>query len=130
MLAGANWKPVADTGGNRSLVGIDDGVGKAAGARHDRHAAIAQAVKLGEAARLEARRDDDRVATALHQMRQAFIVADDDADAAAMAGGTGEQSTFQRMIAGPQNGQPRAHAGQRIERRRRGYPCPFARSGG
>ena len=75
-LSGANWKPVATPAADRRLVGVDHRVGKAAGARHHRHAAIAQAVELGQPAGLEARRDDDGVAAALHQVRQRLVIAD------------------------------------------------------
>ena len=65
--------PVATPAETRGVVGVDDRVGKAADARHHRHAAIAQAIELGQAAGLEARRHQDRVGAALEQMRQRLV---------------------------------------------------------
>jgi hypothetical protein len=76
---------------------------------NDRHAAVAQAVKLGETAGFESRRDDDGVAAGLHQMRHRLVVTNRDADAAGMAGGGGEQRTFEGRIAGAQDGELAAH---------------------
>ena len=74
-------------GVQRGDVGVDHRVGEAAGAGDDRHAAVAQAVELGEAAGLEARGDEDGVAAGLHQVGERLVVADDDADAAGELGG-------------------------------------------
>ncbi len=76
---------------------------EAAGARDDRHAAVAQAIELRQAAGLEARRDDDGVAAGLHEVRHRLVIADGDADAAGMAGGGGQQRAFERRIAGTEN---------------------------
>ena len=78
-----------EAGGNagieRRVIGIDHRIGKTAGARHHGHAAIAQAIELGQAAGLEARRHQDGVCARLQQMREALVIADDDADAALVA---------------------------------------------
>ena len=84
---GANWKPVAAPASSAAIVGVDHRVGEAADAGDDRHAAVAQAVELGQAAGLEARRDQDGVAAGLHQVRQRLVVADDGADPAGELGG-------------------------------------------
>ena len=74
-------------GVQRGDVGVDHGVGEAAGAGDDRDAAVAQAVELGQAAGLEARGDDDGVAAGLHQVGERLVVAEDGADAAGVLGG-------------------------------------------
>ena len=104
-----------DACGNRRLIGVDHRVGEPAGAGDDRHAAIAQAVELGQPAWLEARRDEDRVGAALHGVRQALVIADDDADAAAMARRAGKQRAFQRMVAGAEHGKLGAGRDQSVE---------------
>src|SRR3546814_10032660 len=52
--------------------------------RHNRHASIAEAVKLGQAARFEAGGDQYGVAARLHQMRQRLVIADPRPNPAAM----------------------------------------------
>ena len=61
---GANWMPVATPRRQRHLVGIDDRVRQPADARDDGHGAVAQRAELRQAARLEARRHEQRVAPA------------------------------------------------------------------
>ena len=72
----------------------------------DRHAAVAQAVELGQAAGLEARRDQDGVAAALHGVRQRLVVADDDADPARVLGGEGEEGGLEPGVAAAEHGEP------------------------
>ena len=67
---------------DRRLVGVDDRVGQPADAADQRHAAIAQAVKLGQPARLEARRHQHHVGAALDQMAQLLVIAGDEPDLA------------------------------------------------
>src|SRR5262245_64108491 len=52
------------------FIGIDDGIGEAAGVSRNRDRAVAQTVELGKAAGLEARRDEDGIATADEKMGQ------------------------------------------------------------
>ena len=121
-LAGRELEAGRDARPDRRLVGVDHRIGEPAGACDDRHAAIAQAVELGQPARLEARRDEDRVAAALHGVRQALVIADDHADPAAMAGRAGKQRALQRMVAGAEHrklgagrDQPIADGGQYVD---------------
>lgn len=58
----------------RRLIGVDDGIGEAAGAGHDGNAAIAQAVELCKAAGFETRWNEDRIGTCLHEMRKRFVI--------------------------------------------------------
>ncbi len=83
-------EPGRDTCRDGSLVCVDHRIRQSTGSGDDRHAAIAQTVELGQPAGFEARWDEDRVGAALHQMRQRLIIADHDADAAAMARGGGQ----------------------------------------
>ena len=54
-------------------------VGQPAGVAHQRQSAVFQAIKLSEAARLEAAGDNNHIAAANQPVRQGFIVADMDA---------------------------------------------------
>ena len=101
----------------RRLIGIDDRVGKAADARDDRHAAIAQAVELGQPAGLEARRDEDRIGAALEEMRERLVIADDDADAARMPRGRGGEAALRaRASPEPSRASRPPEATMRVER--------------
>jgi hypothetical protein len=62
--------------GEGCLVAIDHRVGQSAGIAHDRRRAVAQAVHLVQAARLEARGHQENVRAGLDQMRQAVVEAD------------------------------------------------------
>ncbi|NJO38469.1 MAG: hypothetical protein HC871_13760, partial [Rhizobiales bacterium] len=75
-------KAGGDPVGERRLVGVDHRVGKAADPRHDRHAAIAQTVELGEAAGLEAGRDQDGVGARLELVGERLVIAEHGADPA------------------------------------------------
>ena len=86
----------ADAGGERHLVGVDHRVAQPADMRDDRQRAVAQGAELRQAARLEARRHQQRVAAALDQMRQRLVVADLRADIVRVGGGGGTQTRFQR----------------------------------
>ncbi len=54
-----------------------DRIDQPAGGAHDRHGAVAQAVHLVQAARLEARRHQEHVGAAFDEVREAFVEADD-----------------------------------------------------
>ena len=68
-------KAGADAGGKRHLVGVDHRVAQPADMRDNRQRAVAHGAELRQAARLEARRHQQRIAAALDQMRQAFVIA-------------------------------------------------------
>jgi len=59
---------------------IDDRVGKPADPAHQRQSPVTQRVELGQAARLEARRDEDDIGAGIDQVRQTFIIADRNPD--------------------------------------------------
>ena len=99
-----------DAGVQRRDVGVDHRVGEAAGAGDDRHAAVAQAVELGQAAGLEARRDEDGVAAALHRVRERLVVADDDADPAGILGGERQEGRLEPGVAAAEHREPVAGA--------------------
>ena len=90
-----------DAGVERGVVGVDDRVGKAADPRDHRHAAVAQAVELGQPAGLEARGHENGVGAALQQVRQRLVIAGDDADPAAMARGGGMERALERRSPEP-----------------------------
>ena len=138
-VAGANCDAGGDARLERRLVGVDHRVGEAAGARDDRHAAVAQAVELGQPAGLEARRDQDRVAAALHQVRQRLVIAD-----ARRRPGRGcraarrQQAAFERRrrpsrappAAPPMRDQLVEHADQQVHALLPGQPADHARTAG
>src|SRR5262245_56716615 len=75
--------------------------------RHHGYATVAQPIELGEPARLEARRDENRIGSALQQMRETLVIADDDADAARIPRGGGGKIGFEWRFARPEQGQAR-----------------------
>ncbi len=91
------------------MIGIDHGIVQATIARHHRYAAISQRIKLGEAARLEARRNDDGVTTGLHEVRERLVIADRHADPVRMTGGRCHQRAFQTDFARAQHYEATAH---------------------
>ena len=108
-------KPGADPRGQRHLVGVDDRVGEAADAGHDGDRAIAHRAELGQPARLEPRRDHERVGARLDLMRDALVVADDDADPSRLGGGGGAKAFLERRVARRQQHKLRADARQDVE---------------
>ena len=88
-----------DAGIGGGKVGVDHRVGQPAGARHHRHAAIGEAIELGQAARLEAAGHENRISARLHPVRQRLVIADAHGDAARMARGGAVEAGFQRRIA-------------------------------
>ncbi len=123
-----------EAGGNASLqccvIGIDHRVIEAAGARDDRNAAIAQAIKLGEAAGLEARWHENGIRTRLHEVRQCLVVTDDHPDAPWVAHRRLEDRVLDCRLAGSQQRKPRTRCHQRVEARREDVhallPCEAA----
>ena len=120
-----------DAGGERHLVGVDHRVGQAADAGDDRHAAVAQAVELGQAAGLEARRHEDRVAAALDQVRQRLVVADD----ARRRGRDGAAAAARKPASSAASPEPSSASCAPRAEQRRAAPraagrCPSARSAG
>jgi hypothetical protein len=87
------------------LVGVDHRVGQPAHARHHRHATIAQAVELGQAAGFEARRHGDRVGAALHEVRERLVVAVDAADLPGVIAHGGPEAGLDLGIAAAEHGQ-------------------------
>ena len=95
-VGGPKTMPVATPSPGCGLVGVDHRVGQAADPGHDRDRAVAQAVELGQAAGLEARRHEDGVAAALQQVRERLVVAEHAADPAGMGHGRGAEARLQR----------------------------------
>ena len=85
--------------------------------RDNRDATIAQAIELGQAARLEARRDQNSVGAALQKMRQLLVIPDDRAEAALMPVGSGDEFLFDRPLAGSKQRQAGARSNERINTR-------------
>src|SRR5690606_36550646 len=106
-VAAVRWK--LQSGGNpgrdRSLVGVDERIRKPPGARHDGHAAVAQPIELRQSTWLEPRGNKDCIASALHQMRQSLVIADDHAIPAPVPRGGSKQRALQSRIAGAENSQ-------------------------
>ena len=91
----------------------------------DRHAAIAQAVKLRQAAGFEARGDEDGVGAALQQVRQSLVIADARADPPGVARRGGGECRFQGGVAGSQHGQPAARGHELGRPRSASRSMPF-----
>ena len=77
---------------------------EAAGARHDRHAAVGEAIELGQPARLETRWHDNGIAAALHAVRQCLVIAEPQADPPGMPRGSG--SINSNRIGGAHSAEP------------------------
>src|SRR6185437_14558601 len=71
---------------NRRFIGIDHGIFETTDARHDGDRTIPERTKLREAARLEARGNDKRIAAGLDQMGERLVVSDHDADPSGIGG--------------------------------------------
>ena len=79
---------------------VDHRVGQAADPPHDRHRAVAQAVELGQAARLEARGHEDRVGAGNQAVREGFVVADAHSDRTRIRLRHCSERGFERRLAG------------------------------
>ena len=115
-----DWQEL-EAGGDAAVeggeIGVDHGVGEAADPRDQRHAAIAEAVELGQATGLETRRNQHRIRPALEEMRQRLAVAGDDADAAGMAGRGGAEHGLDRRFARTEHGEAGAAGDQAVDAR-------------
>ena len=98
-VTGANWMPVpAPAASAISLASMTVSARPPTRATIG-NGAVAQRAKLREAAGLEARRHEQRVGAALHEMRERLVVADDRADAPRMARGGRDEAVFERLVA-------------------------------
>ena len=83
---------------------INHRVVQPAGGAHDRHRAVTQAVKLVQAARLEAGRHHKKIAAGLDAVRQAGVVADLHGDLFRVAPGQAAHRLLEQRIAAAQPG--------------------------
>ncbi len=97
-------------------VGVDHRIGQTAGARHNRQRAIAQTIELGQPARFEARGNKDGIRTALHEVRQALVIADHAAHRVGIGARGGLEARLQIAIAGAQHHQLGTAPHQRRDR--------------
>ena len=70
---------------------------------------------MGQAARLEAGRNEYRVGSGLEKVGERFVVTGDDPDAAAMTRRRRPEQALQRRVAGTQNHQPRTFGNQPVD---------------
>ena len=96
-------------------IGVDHRIGQAAGARHHRHAAIGETVKLRQAARFEPAGHQDRIAAALQPVRQGLVIPDPHPDAARMARSGSGKVSLHRSVARTQHRQPPADPDQMVD---------------
>ena len=96
------------------FIGVYDRVAQTPSPCRHRNAAIGQPVELRQAARFEARWDQDGVSSALEQMREFFVITNGDRDLAGMTGGRGAKFHLKGCVSRAEQSQPRAQRYQGI----------------
>jgi hypothetical protein len=86
---------------NTRETGVNDGVRETAGASHQGHGPVTQAVELVQPTGLETRGHEKGVAAGLDAVSAVFVIADEDADPIRVGTGGGQQGILRRLLPGP-----------------------------